>query len=457
MAVALTLAAIGEAQWAAAEERTATVLPEQRRALVLPAATVVSTPGTKRQTDDEIEDVTSALDAVMSDAAQDLGFVLDLRPKEAADPNEASLVAKATALGVHVIAPSIERRSSSSFTLRLLVARPGQRVIRLRAENVSAEAAPIRAVVMLRDLARDDDKAPCAEPFAPYAPLRLASAPRSAGKSVLAANASIYGGILGYTIQRSAGSEDPRLLYPLLAVGAGIGLGGAILASEEWDVGLGDAWYLSAGATWPSLAAHLIYEGRFNRPDNPYGERWTFGLVGGLTGVSLATAGLTLGGMSEGGAALAHSGGFAGGLLGALLEIGYRGDVTRTPLNGAGYGAFIGWLGASALATQWAPPPSRVVSTDLGAVLGGLAGAALTSPLLLDPTPARTHGWAGATAASAIVGGVVGYRFGSPSTSPSATAQALRRAIPAPAVIGESSRGDARAPIVGLSWSGTLR
>ena len=44
---------------------------------------------------------------------------------------------------------------------------------------------------------------------------------------VLAVNATLYGGVVGYSIQRSSGSEDPRLLYPLLAVGAGIAGGSA--------------------------------------------------------------------------------------------------------------------------------------------------------------------------------------------------------------------------------------
>ena len=140
-------------------------------------------------------------------------------------------------------------------------------------------------------------------------------------------------------MQRASGSDDPRLLYTLLAVGAGIGLGGAIIVAEEWDVGVGDAWSLVSGAWWPTLASHLLYEGRFGDlpGDTALGaERWSFGLIGGTTGLALATLGLTLGGMSEGGALLAHSGGGLGLVLGGLTELAVRGDIYRVPFAGMG-------------------------------------------------------------------------------------------------------------------------
>ena len=55
----------------------------------------------------------------------------------------------------------------------------------------------------------------------------------SAGRTSLAVNATFFGGLVGYSIQRASGSEDPRLLYPLLAVGAGGGLVSSILVAEE--------------------------------------------------------------------------------------------------------------------------------------------------------------------------------------------------------------------------------
>src|SRR5262249_17259721 len=156
------------------------------------------------------------------------------------------------------------------------------------------------------------------------------------------------GGFAGYSIQRASGSSDPRVLYPLLAVGAGVGLGGSLLAAGEGGVGYGEAFYIAAGEIWPTLAGELIYVGRFS-PRTPADPRF-FGLVGGVSGLTLATLGLTLHGMSEGGALLAHSGGGFGMVLGGLTEIMVRGDVHTTPAAGLGYGAALGWLAASAAA-----------------------------------------------------------------------------------------------------------
>jgi len=97
--------------------------------------------------------------------------------------------------------------------------------------------------------------------------------------------------------------------------GAGVGLGASLLIADEWDVGAGDAWFLSSGGIWPTAAAHLIYEGRFGGASGhagPEGDRWAFGLVGGTAGLTLATLSLSLGDMESGGAVLAHSGGALG-------------------------------------------------------------------------------------------------------------------------------------------------
>ena len=73
---------------------------------------------------------------------------------------------------------------------------------------------------------------------------------RSPGRAVLAVNGAVFGAFVAYSIQRASGNDDPRVLYPLLALGTGIGIGSTLLASEEWDVSTGDAWVLSAGAWW---------------------------------------------------------------------------------------------------------------------------------------------------------------------------------------------------------------
>src|SRR5262249_9346631 len=137
-------------------------------------------------------------------------------------------------------------------------------------------------------------------------------------------------------------------------------------------------------------------------------SRWVFGLLGGGIGGTVATLGLVLRSMSDGDAALAHSGGGFGLMLGALVEISARGDVHQTPFSGMGYGAGLGWLAAAALAVHVHPAPERVAVVDAGLALGGLAGAAASSPLLLGgASPDRQRAWALVSAGSAAAGGAV--------------------------------------------------
>jgi hypothetical protein len=188
------------------------------------------------------------------------------------------------------------------------------------------------------------------------------------------------------------------------------------------------------------------------------GEQWTAGLVASATGLSLATLGLAYRRMSDGDAAMAHSGGGFGFLLGGITEAFVRGDVGTLPIAGAGYGAGFGWLGAASLSLYLRPSTSRVVGFDLGALMGALGGAALGSPLLLDaPTAAQQRVWLGMTGGMAIIGGAVGWFVTRPKIPPAAkTQQHAERSWPMPVfgLLGESRAGERRAPVVGLSWSG---
>jgi hypothetical protein len=361
----------------------------------------------------ELAAVGKEIDAQLADAAQDLGLRVDVGVHAIAKRTDADLLAEAKSSGRVIVAPSLRALpGSQDVELHLVLAPPNGRALRVRTERAAREDASVRAVVMLRDLVADLDegRARAAGPLAApgVAPSPVAP-PKSAGRAILVANAAIYGGLVGYSIQRSSGSDDPRLLYPLLAVGAGVGLGGSIVVAEEWDVGAGDAWFLSAGAWWPTLASHLIYEGRFGPSADTQGfssSRFTFGLIGGSLGIGISAFDLWLSrGMGEGGAVLAHSGGGFGLVLGGLAELGARGDVNRTPFAGMGYGAAIGWLVTSGVATQFELAPSRVLFVDLGAFLGGLGGAALASPFLFgEKTVGRQRAFVGITGASVIAG-----------------------------------------------------
>ncbi len=428
------------------------------------------------QGEPELLMMATGLDALLSDTAQDLGLNVDLTyraPASSARLPEADLVAQARAMGGILVAPSIEVLPGGEVEIRLLLADARSRALKLRVERVARDDLAVRAVVMLRDLVLEARALGSAEAsliaVGAEAPRGVLATPAlSAGRATLAINATLWGGLVGFSIQRASGSNDPRLLYPLLAVGAGIGLGGAIIVAEEWDVGVGDAWFLVSGAWWPTISAHLVYEGRF--ADLPGGtdlgdERWTFGLIGSTAGITLATLGLTLrgaskGGMSEGGALLAHSGGGLGFVLGGLTELAARGDIYRVPFAGMGYGAGLGWLATAAAATVIDVSPSRVLALDLGGIVGGLGGAALASPLLFgEPTAAQQRAWLGITAGGSLLG--AGFAWYMTRAMPPKKAARAARAeatlgLPLPSILGESVLGGRRAPVLGLQWQGML-
>jgi hypothetical protein len=237
---------------------------------------------------------------------------------------------------------------------------------------------------------------------------------------VLALNSAALGGYFGFTMQRASGSRDTRLVYPLVALGAGLGLGASLLVADEWDVGYGDAWYLAAGAWWPAGAGLLLSDGYGVEPQ----YRFAYSLVAALGGAGLSTLGIAGRGMTEGDAVLAHSGGAFGALFGAMVQMGYRGETTGSLKRGLGWGAASGVLALGAVATQADLPASRVLLLDLSTSLGGLAGAAAASPLLLvDGSDAtRTRLWLASVGVGAIAGGVIGWM----ATSSEQPATALR-------------------------------
>jgi hypothetical protein len=323
--------------------------------------------------------------------------------------------------------------------------------------TVAADSVSARGLVMLRDLlmsspaaraAVEDERARAERGASPG----TASPLRSEGRAVLAVNAGLFGGFAAFTMQRATGSEDPRVLYPLLALGAGVGIGGALLVADEWDVTTGDAFYLAAGGWWGAASAFLIGAGRSVQP---FDDRYAWGIGGGLAGVSLATLALARERMDEGDAVLAHSGGMVGLLLGAAGEMLYRGSSKDvTPYTGMGYGAAAGVLAAGALATRVTVSPSRVLLVDLGAGGGSLLGAAAASPLVFEHlTPARTRGWLSATLAGGAIGGVVTWCLTREGV-PAGAGAWLEHGQPVAGVLGVTATGSAEAPIYGAGWRG---
>jgi hypothetical protein len=348
------------------------------------------------------------LDQLVSEAVQDLGLTLALEPRGAREQlSDEALIKRAR--DSWVVLPTIEREGRS-LRVRIVAVRPGTRVMLTRSERTSTDDLDVRVAVMMRDLVQSPAAAPAPATAAtsPVAEEQEPREPRSSGRAVLALNAAVFGGYVGYSIQSASGSSDERLVYPLVALGTGIGLGGSMLVADEWDISVGGAWFLSAGLWWPTSSGLLVAA----HHDVPKEDRYVYGVVSGTAGVALAVAAMNATDITDGDAALAHSGGVLGMGLGGLSQLFIEGRTNKTPIGGMGYGATIGTLGAGVLATQLNVKASRVLLVDLGATLGALTGAAAGSPLLLvdqQESKSRTRAWLGGIFAGTLAGAGIGW------------------------------------------------
>jgi hypothetical protein len=410
------------------------------------------------------------LDATLRDAAQDLGNVLDVddvgpgvghaRDSDLIERAAQTRAGSRPGSGTWVVSARLEHAAGDSFLVRIVAVPPNGTELRVRVETVKGSDIPVRGLVMLRDLLSPQAAAQAEAArrelvrVDPTTQLGLTSPPRSEGRAILAVNGALFGAYVAYSIQFASGSNDPRVLYPLLTLGTGIGLGSAILVSEEWDVSTGAAWYLAAGAWWGAGAGVLIANGQ---GVSPFGDRYSWGVVGGLGGLTLATVALTRKKMDEGGAALTHSGAGLGFVVGGLSEFFYKGSTVATPFRGSGYGSAIGLIGAGATAAFVPVSPSRVLLVDLGAGLGGLAGAAGASPLVFrDVTAASTRGFVAATLGGTILGGGIGLFLTRGDGKPSKKALLPFDVMPTAGVIGESMTPKGGVPIYGIGLTGTF-
>jgi hypothetical protein len=394
------------------------------------------------------------LDAIVTEAVQDLGLRLDVSDRSAPNArtlSEDALVARAAASWV--ISPRLAF-DGDKLRLHIVAVAPGSKVLLVRTQDVTPREVGVRALVMTRDVVQagrgsaDEAKVGEGSPTPPAPPSKLIMPARSAGRAVLALNSAAFGGYVGLSLQRASGSDDDRLTYPLIALGAGIGLGASMIVADEWDVGLGDAWFLSAGAWWPLSAGYLLADGYAVDPKD---DRFVYGLVGAGAGMTLATTALTFRGMGEGGATLTHSGGAFGMALGGMAQLAFEGRTDKTPTLGMGYGAGAGVLVAGAVATQLSVSSYRVLLIDLGVVLGGLTGAAAASPLVFgeEQTEGKARAWVGSVTAGFVAGGLVAYFMTEPSDK-GATSDQGPWVAPYGGVVAESvARDGRREPVYG--------
>lgn len=351
------------------------------------------------------------VDEALAEAARDLGLTPTEGRSEGNTPRDPNDL-RGDSTADWVLKPQLTLRGQS-IELALTAAPPGTDVVFVRRQVVTLDALELRATVMLRDLldAAPQSRSPSREPTPnqlPVTPESPAPVIRSAGRAQLALNAGVFGGYVGWTLQRTSGSSDARLTYPLVAVGAAAGLGASMVVADEWDVDVGEAWYVSAGMWWPLSSAIMLSDAYHVTPSE---NRFAYGLLGATAGTALATASAALADVDQGGALLAHSGGAFGSILGGITQLIKRGSTEKLPTRGAGYGALAGVVTAGVIATQAQIEASRVLFIDLSASLGGLVGAAAASPLLLvdeEEEAWRTRTWLAATGGGILAGGVVG-------------------------------------------------
>jgi hypothetical protein len=252
---------------------------------------------------------------------------------------------------------------------------------------------------------------------------------------------------------------DPRVLYPLLALGTGVGIGAALLAADEWDLTTGDAWYLTGGTGWAAASGFLIATGNNVQPST---DAYSWAVGGGLAGLGLATFALTQGHMDDGDAVLTHSGAVLGMLVGGTIEwVGKDANLLGlcslhlpciAPYSGMGYGSAIGLVGAGLLATQVTISPSRVLLIDVGAGGGALIGAAAASPLIFQNTdPAHTRAWFSATLAGTVLGGGLAWWL---TRDMSSKPKPASLPVPMAGVLGTSITPRGEAPIYGAGLTG---
>lgn len=415
----------------------------------------------------EVRALSQELDATLRDAAGDLGLALALGGE--APPSgplrDAELLSRAErasssseALPTWLVSPRIEPAGEGAFTVRIVAVPPRSRELRVREETVRAADVSFRALVMLRDLVRGARIAPAPAP-APCPPVALPAPARvrSEGRAVLAVSGALFGGFVALSMHRVAisgeGDGDPRVLLPLLVLGTGAGLGAALLAAEEWDVRVGDAWYWAAAAGWGAASGLFLASGYSVQPLN---DRFFWGLGGGLVGASLGFVALTQKHVGEGGALLAHSAAAYGLLAGSAIEAmvdGRRDPFARPVPTGQGYGTAIGVVTGGLLALLASVPASRVLMLDLGLSLGTLGGAAIGSPLVTgELTPEKTRAFLGLTLAGSLVGGAAALWL-TRGTKPVATGNL---GVPWAGAFGTSDGPNGPVPAWGAGWRGTF-
>jgi hypothetical protein len=372
----------------------------------------------------ESSDILQRLDQVLIEAAADLGLHTAALLPAAQDLSPASVEARLTTRSAPWVVQPVLERQAQGYTLRLWARGndPRLQVLSVPLNESDLEVTAISALRRVTSPLKGNTEAPKLTAIEPK------PTSSSQGLPILGATGVIVGGYLGFALERVGHNpQKPGLVYPIIALGAGIGFGTAMIICGEWDISTGEAWYLSAATLWPTAAATLIATYPHKSPS---GSDYSYGFVGTFAGLALGTLALQKREPSETDAILVNSGGFFGGILGGVAQRIVDPLDGNQPFLGAGIGIASGVLATGLISLSMDQMPwERVVYADLGAALGALSGAALASPFLagrrIDGKENRL--WAASAGAGLLLGATLGVLLApSSSASPSKLVSGLR-------------------------------
>ena len=169
---------------------------------------------------EQLTKVARQLDAILSEAVQDLGLTLTVSDRSREVPTDDALVERAH--DSWLISPRVSLEGSG-VRLRIVAVAPGENVLRERTQHVDLPTLEVRANVMMRDVVHSLQPGSEVKALAPTPEVLDSDTPRSQGRAVLALNSAVVGGYVGFSLQHASGSDDARLTYPLVALGTGIG------------------------------------------------------------------------------------------------------------------------------------------------------------------------------------------------------------------------------------------
>lgn len=301
----------------------------------------------------------------------------------------------------------------------------------MRARPALPSYHPLR---VLGRLARAMSAASAASPSrrtaeAPVPPLARPRATIDGGEAVVLYQlGAVYGltlgvwgavGIRGATVSSSA----LNVVAPVLGAGAGIVV--AALVDARRDLRRGRVYAANTGfylGLIGALGVRLL-------PEGPLADASSFGsasafLGAGTAGIGLGIAVAHASDSAPGSASFVLSGGAWGALIGLSLDRAFRdgraGDGAVGLLAGEAIGAGATLLTAHLLR----PTPSQARWLDLGALLGGLAGAVIFSTTDSAQTASL------ASAIGCVGGGALGFVLGAPSDAERELARRLDARAP---------------------------